>query len=88
MFKKDKGYLSCLCFGHRSPFKIVYGLKSVFDDLIELDFEGKRFFAFADIEAYLAYAYDGEYRKYPPVHTRFARHLPGDNELNNLYNTF
>ena len=48
--------------------------KSVFTDLIELDFEDKKFYAIAAYDTYLSSIY-GDYMKLPPEEKRVSHHL-------------
>ncbi len=53
---------------------IVDTPRAYYDDLIELEFEGHKFFAFAAYDKYLSNAY-GDYMTLPPLNKRATHHV-------------
>ena len=85
MFKRECGRISHLCFGKRSPKNKAYGMKNIFDSLVEIEFEGYKLLAFENNTDVLNYMYSPEYMKFPILAFRYAKHLPGYIDLGQLY---
>jgi len=85
IFKRETGLISHLCFGKRAPYKKAYGLKNIFYNLTDIEFEGHKFLVFSNYEDILSYAYSDDYMRYPTPPRRFAKHLPGSIDLGQLY---
>ena len=63
-------YVACSIFGYGRKEEMP---KSVFDNFVELDFEGMKFKAMCGYETYLSNLY-GDYMQLPPAEKRVAKH--------------
>lgn len=73
--EQETKYLSMYAFRHKSydVFKKHYIRRESFEHLIELDFEGYRFYAFADYDEILTRRY-GDYMTPPPKEEQKSNH--------------
>ena len=83
-FTKKRNKMLFLNALDRDPYNIAFVRRECFDDPIELDFEGHKFFAPRDVHGVLDYCYGHDYMKYLPL----ARRVPKNDaliELGDLY---
>ena len=69
----------------RNPFRGGSGLRKYFEDLIEVEFEGKMFFAPREYDELLRYAYSDDYMMLPQSSMQINHHLPAHLELGDLH---
>ena len=74
MFKQKREKMAFLNGMDRSPYNEELVKRSCFDDMIELEFEGHRFFAPRKYQEILEYCYGSDYMLYPPLSKRFPSH--------------
>lgn len=74
MFKKNKGFYSYFAAFFRSPYHAPYLTPECFDNPVEVEFEGHRFFAPKNYDAALSYCFGRDYMMYPPLRKRIPQH--------------
>lgn len=83
-FKKKRNKMLFLNGLDRSPYNIGFVKRDCFDDPIEIEFEGYKFFAPRDLKGVLNYCYGKDYMMYLPI----VRRIPKNDaliELGDLY---
>ena len=69
----------------RNPFRAGSNLRKYFEDLIEIEFEGHKFFAPRDYDELLRYAYTDDYMMLPQSWHQVNSHLQATLELGSLH---
>ena len=69
----------------RNPYRTGSNLRKYFEDLIEVEFEGRKFFAPREYDELLRYAYSDDYMMLPQSAAQINHHLPSHLELGDLH---
>lgn len=83
IFKKQTDKLAFLSVA-KSPYNTAFTKRQNSENICELTFEGYKFFAPQNYEAVLESRY-ADYKSYPPLYLRNAKHLPAVIEIGNLF---
>lgn len=84
IFKRNTG--KCIYLGSFvNPFNTAFTRKETYKNVIELEFEGHKFFVPKDYEEVLKCLYGDEYMRYPLMDNRIAKHLPFTIDIGDLY---
>jgi len=59
--------------------------RKTYENLQEVEFEGKMFYATKDLDSYLEYAYGYRYKEFLPIFLRTSKHAPAVIEIGDLY---
>lgn len=81
---KANNYLTYV-YTKRNPYRQGSNLRKYFEDLIEIEFEGRMFWAPKDYDELLRYAYTDDYLMFPQVNHQINQHLPAHLEIGDLH---
>ncbi len=84
MIKEPTGKLAMLSVV-RNPYNTAHTRRESLENVMEMDFEGRRFYVPENYDDVLRYMYSEDYRQYPPIIDRVAKHLPANIEIGDLF---